>query len=146
MTTPESDMSSVVMEREMPYPAEKIWRALTEGQLIKQWLLDNDFEPVVGRKFKFRATPMPQWDGVVSSEVLVVEQHRKLSYRWDLGDEASGFKTTVHWTLTPTERGTLLRMEHSGFRPDQGANYQGAKYGWQKFINGLEKVLTQMEG
>jgi len=48
---------SVVIEREMPFPPEKIWRALTDGVLMKQWLMDNDFQPVVGKRFNFRATP-----------------------------------------------------------------------------------------
>lgn len=144
---PEAEASSIVMEREMPYPPEKVWRALTEGQLIKQWLLDNDFKPVVGRRFAFRTTPVREWNGVIDSEVLVVEPYGKLSYSWDVGAEtANGFKTTVLWTLTPTERGTLVRMEHTGFRPDQGANLKGAQYGWRLFVDGLEKVLSQMEG
>src|SRR6185437_8520196 len=78
MTSPAP--TSLVIEKELPHSPEKIWRALTEGPLIKQWLMDNDFQPVVGRKFNFRATPMPQWNGVIDGEVLVVEPNRKLSY------------------------------------------------------------------
>jgi uncharacterized protein YndB with AHSA1/START domain len=56
---------SLVVEREMPHPLEKIWRALTSGPLIEEWLMKNDFQPVVGHTFNFRATPMPHWNGVV---------------------------------------------------------------------------------
>jgi uncharacterized protein YndB with AHSA1/START domain len=131
---------SLVIEREMPYPPEKIWRALTEGPLIRQWLMDNDFQPVVGHSFKFRATPVPNWNGIVDSEVLVVEPNRKLSYSWG----SLGLESAVVWTLTPTSGGTLLRMEHSGFQPDQEAAYKGANYGWQKFIGGLERVVGEL--
>ena len=55
----------------MPHPPEKIWRALTEGKLIEQWLMENDFQPVVGHRFRFRATPVPNWNGIIDSEVLV---------------------------------------------------------------------------
>ena len=48
---------SIVVEREMPHPPEKIWRALTQGPLIEEWLMKNDFQPVVGHRFNFRATP-----------------------------------------------------------------------------------------
>jgi uncharacterized protein YndB with AHSA1/START domain len=48
------------------------------------------------------------------------------------------------WTLVPTKGGTLVRMEQSGFRPDQEQAYQGANYGWQKFIGGLERLLAGM--
>ena len=64
---------TLVIEREMPHPPEKVWRALTEGQLIEEWLMKNDFQPVVGHRFKFRATPVPNWNGVIDCEVLVVD-------------------------------------------------------------------------
>jgi uncharacterized protein YndB with AHSA1/START domain len=133
---------SLVIERELPHPPRKIWRALTQGALIKEWLMDNDFQPVVGHKFNFRSPPMPQWDGIIASEVLVIEPHKKLSYSWG----SMGLESVVVWTLVPTKGGTLVRMEQSGFRPDQEANYQGANYGWQKFIGGLERVVGGLEG
>jgi uncharacterized protein YndB with AHSA1/START domain len=128
---------SLVIEREMPYPPEKIWRALTEGALIKDWLLDNDFQPVVGHKFNFRNKPVRNWNGVIESEVLVVEPNKKLSYSWG----TLGSETVVVWTLVATSGGTLLRFEQSGFRSDQVAAYKGASYGWQKFIGGMERVV-----
>ncbi len=51
----------------------------------------------------------------------------------------------VTFTLTPTDSGTHLRMEQSGFGPDQEANYKGAQYGWQKFIGNLERVVAGLE-
>jgi hypothetical protein len=38
--------------------------------------------------------------------------------------------------------GTHVRMEQSGFGPDQQAAYQGANYGWQKFFGNLERAMT----
>jgi uncharacterized protein YndB with AHSA1/START domain len=129
---------TLVIEKEMSHPPEKIWRALTQGALIKEWLMDNDFQPVVGHKFTFRSTPNPHWDGIIHSEVLVVEPHQKLSYTWS----SLGLVTVVVWTLTATGGGTHLRMEQSGFRADQDQAYQGANYGWRKFVSLLEKVIN----
>ena len=69
-----------------------------------QWLMENDFQPVVGHRFNFRATPMPHWNGVTACEVLVVEPQRP-SYSWNASGEeaAKGLKTVVAWTLTPTK-------------------------------------------
>jgi uncharacterized protein YndB with AHSA1/START domain len=131
---------SVVIERELPHPAEKVWRALTEGALIKEWLLDNNFKPVVGHRFQFRATPVGGWSGVVESEVLVVEPITRLSYRW----ESMGLETVVVWTLRPNGKGTLLRMEQTGFRDDQDMAYKGATYGWKNFIGKLEGVVAEL--
>lgn len=138
---------SLVIEREMPHAPEKIWRALTQGALIEQWLMQNDFQPVVGHRFTFRAPPLPHWNGVTDCQVLAVEPDERLSYTWNASgaEAADGLKTVVTWTLTPTEHGTLVRMEQSGFRPEEEQNYQGASYGWQRFIAGLERVAAGVE-
>jgi uncharacterized protein YndB with AHSA1/START domain len=136
---PESTRTLVV-ERVFPHSPEKVWRALTETPLIAQWLMNNDFEPVVGKKFQFRAEPVPNWNGVIDCEVLVIEPLKQLSYSWG----SLGLGSVVLWTLTPDERGTHVRMEQSGFQPDQQQAYQGAKYGWQKFIGELERVLSAL--
>jgi uncharacterized protein YndB with AHSA1/START domain len=132
---------SLVMEKELAHPVGKVWRALTQGALIKEWLMDNDFQPQVGHKFEFRSTPMPNWNGIIDSEVLVVDPNKTLSYSWN----SMGLESVVVWTLVATSGGTLVRMEQSGFRPDQEANYQGANYGWQKFIGGLERVVAGLQ-
>lgn len=136
MTDP-ATTRTLVIEREMPHAPEKIWRALTEGQLIEQWLMKNDFQPIVGHRFTLRAAPVPNWNGIIECRVLEVEPNVRLSYGWG----AMGFESVVAWTLTPIESGTRLRMEHSGFPSEGGANYKGAKYGWQKFIGNLEQVV-----
>jgi len=132
---------SVVIERELPHPPEKVWRALTQTSLIKEWLMDNDFQPAVGHKFQFRSTPMPHWNGIIDSEVLVVDPNKKLSYSWG----SLGLESVVTFTLTPTDAGTHIRMEQTGFRDDQEQAYKGATYGWQKFIGNLEQVIAGLE-
>jgi uncharacterized protein YndB with AHSA1/START domain len=125
---------TVTVEREFAHAPEKIWRALTQPDLIKEWLMRNDFVPAVDHRFKLSA----EW-GAVDCRVLEVEPHKTLSYTW----EAMGLESVVTWTLEPTAQGTLLRMEQEGFREDQEQAYQGAKYGWQKFFGGLEQVLAR---
>jgi uncharacterized protein YndB with AHSA1/START domain len=132
---------TLVVEREMPHPAEKIWRALTEGKLIEEWLMKNDFRPVVGHRFQFLSTPVPGWNGIIDSEVLVVEPNTRLCYNW----VSLGLESVVTWTLTPTEGGTRVRMEHSGFPSEESASYKGAKYGWQSFIGKLEHVIGRLD-
>jgi uncharacterized protein YndB with AHSA1/START domain len=127
---------SVAVERELPYPPERIWRALTQSPLIEQWLMKNDFEPVVGHRFDLRA----DW-GAVGCQVLAVEPNRTLSYTW----AAYGLESVVTWTLAPTSAGTQLRMEQSGFRHDQLQYYEGAKGGWQQFFAALERVLAGLD-
>ena len=74
MTDAAAETRSVVVEREIPYPPEKIWRALTEPHLIEEWLMKNDFEPVVDHKFNLTG----DW-GAVDCQVLKVQPMRSLS-------------------------------------------------------------------
>jgi uncharacterized protein YndB with AHSA1/START domain len=136
-----TETRSVIVEREIPHPPEKIWRALTQPHLIEEWLMKNDFKPVVGHSFNLRG----DWGGVLDCEVLAVEPHKKLTYTWNFKHEEAAYNlmSVVAWTLTPTPTGTHLRMEQSGFRPDQPQAYGGAKHGWEKFFANLEQTLAK---
>jgi uncharacterized protein YndB with AHSA1/START domain len=131
---------AVVVERELPFPAEKIWRALTQPHLIEEWLMKNDFAPVVGHRFNLRG----EWGGVLDCEVLVAEPNKSLSYTWNFShdDAAFNLQSVVTMTLTPTRTGTLLRMEQAGFRPEQKQAYGGAKAGWKQFFDRLQSLLA----
>ena len=135
MTNIATQTRSVVVEREVAFPPEKIWRALTQPHLIEEWLMKNDFKPVVAHPFTLRG----DW-GSVDCQVLAVEPNKTLSYTWG----AMGLGSVVTWTLTPTSTGTHLRMEQSGFRQDQQQAFQGAKFGWPKFFAAMEQVLARI--
>ncbi|THD55240.1 MAG: SRPBCC domain-containing protein [Bradyrhizobium sp.] len=136
MTNTATETLSVIVEREIAFPPEKIWRALTQPQLIAEWLMQNDFKPVVDHRFSLSA----DW-GAVDCQVQTVEPNKTLSYTW----AAMGLESVVTWTLTPTSAGTHLRMEQSGFRSDQQQAYQGAKFGWPRFFANLEQVLARID-
>lgn len=131
-----ADVRSVLVERELPFPAERIWRALTQPHLIEEWLMKNDFRPVVDHRFSLEAG----W-GAVECRVLEVEPLRSLSYTW----AGKGLESVVTWTLIPTAAGTRLRMEQVGFRPEQGLAFRGATVGWPRFFDGLEKILARLD-
>ena len=141
MSQPASETLSVVVEREIPHAPEKIWRALTQPHLIEEWLMKSDFKLAMGHRFQFRADYLP--NGALDCEVLVVEPNKMLSYTWNSVSDNAAFKlnSVVTWILTPTSTGTHLRMEQSGFRPDQKQAFGGAKFGWQKFLESLERVV-----
>jgi uncharacterized protein YndB with AHSA1/START domain len=137
---------SIVVERTMPHPPEKVWRALTEAGLVSEWLMKTDLEPVVGHRFNFRSEPVNGWNGVTDCEVLVAEPPARLVYSWNAhGEQAvTGIKSIVTWVLTPTDGGTHLRMEHAGFGPNDEGFYKGASYGWPLMIEALERVAGEL--
>ena len=134
MSPDATETLSVTVERDIAFPPEKIWRALTQPHLIEEWLMKSDFKPVADHRFSFRA----DW-GSVDCRVMAIEPNKTLSYSW----EAMGLESVVTWTLSPTSTGTHLRMEQSGFRQDQQQAYNGAKFGWQKFFANLEQVVAR---
>ncbi|HWD25540.1 MAG TPA: SRPBCC domain-containing protein [Rhizomicrobium sp.] len=136
-----TETKSVVVERDIAHPPEKLWRALTQPHLIAEWLMNNDFVPEVGHRFQLRG----DWGGVLDCEVLTVEPHKTLSYTWNYAqaDPSLASPTVVTFTLTPTSTGTHLKMEQAGFRPGQAQAYGGAKMGWQKFLGNLDALLDK---
>jgi uncharacterized protein YndB with AHSA1/START domain len=127
---------SVVKERDLPHPPEKVWRALTETALIEDWLMKSDFRAEEGHAFEFDAG----W-GKIACRVLTVAAPEVLSYSWD----AAGLESVVTWTLEVTGAGTRLRMEQTGFRAGQGQAYGGARAGWERFLDRLETVLGDLD-
>src|ERR1700730_10966335 len=121
MSKPATETLSVVIEREISYPPEKIWRALTQPHLIEEWLMKNDFKPAVDHRF----TLSGDW-GSADCRVLEVEPHRTLAYTWD----AMGLESIVTFTITPTAAGAHLRVEQAGFPVDRPENYNGARFRW----------------
>ena len=141
MTTPEPTTRSVIVEKEFPHPPEKVWRALTDSSLIEQWLMKNDFQPVTGHAFTLRRDPVANWNGIIECQVIAVEPFTRLSYTWG----TLGHGLVVTFMLTPTSAGTHVRVEQSGFGPDQDQAFKGATYGWKNFMGGLEQVVAGLD-
>jgi uncharacterized protein YndB with AHSA1/START domain len=139
--TARGQTQTIAFELDLHHPPEKVWRALTEPELMREWLL-----PVVGLKlepdatFTLEAPPQPGWDGIVQCRMREIAPLRKLSYAWVVGD----IDTVVTFTVTPTESGTRLSLAHSGFRPDQKRNFGGARYGWNLMGGKLIDLLARL--
>jgi uncharacterized protein YndB with AHSA1/START domain len=138
---------TVVIERRMAHSLDKVWRAITQSPLIEDWLMANDFQASVGHRGSFRMTPMPGWNGVTDYEVLTVVPHEELSYTWNASGEeaANGLKTVVKWTLSEVDGAVLVRVEQSGFREQDQRNFMGAKYGWERNLGELERVVAGLQ-
>lgn len=140
---------SISVDYNLPYPPEKVWRVLTEPELLAAWLMPNDIKPALGHRFNFQTQPMGDWDGVVECEILAIEPPRLLRYSWRGGsNKQQGYghaiDTTVTWTLTPTANGTHLRLDHDGFEPGAYALDAMGK-GWRgKLAEAMTRVLARI--
>jgi uncharacterized protein YndB with AHSA1/START domain len=135
VNTSKSDTVCVIVERDLECPPEKVWRALTQPHLIQEWLMKNDFLPVVGHRFKLSE----DW-GSIDCRVLEIEPQRRLAYTW----EAFKVETVVTFTLTVTVTGTHLRVVQDGFlaAPEHRRFVAGAQHGWSSFLGKLDLLLA----
>ncbi len=134
---------SISREFVVPHRPEAVWRALTDSDVLAEWLMPNDFVPRVGHRFTFRTQPLPQFgfDGVVHCEVLECDAPSRLAYSWAGGS----LDTRVTYRLEPEGDGTRVHFEHSGFdlaEPYNAAAYRGMSPGWATLEQGLERVLA----
>jgi uncharacterized protein YndB with AHSA1/START domain len=139
--TPQSQTEIISFEFDVHHAPEKVWRALTDPDLLAKWLLpivDLKLDP--GAAFTFKAPPQPGWDGIVHCRFIAIEPQRKLSYSWVVGD----IDTVVTFTLTPTASGTRLSLVQSGFKSDQKQNFAGARYGWTMMGEKLVDLLARI--
>lgn len=96
-----------------PHPPERVWQVLTSARALAAWLMDNDFKPRVGHKFRFQAQPQQGSDETIHCEVIELDEPRSLSYTWR--GSLMSQPTIVTWTLEPVDGGTRLKLEHKGF-------------------------------
>ncbi len=135
-----AETRSVLVERELPFPPDRVWRALTVPELVAEWLMPGNVAAVPGQGFRLQG----EWGGV-DCKVLRAEPHRLLSYSWDHPHAKAAFdlRSVVTFTLTPTARGTHLTVEQRGFRPDQRQAYGGSRAGRPQHLEKLEQMLAR---
>ena len=121
-------MSEIRIVRDYAYPVTRVWRALTDPDLIPLWTATGaggrpeGFAPVPGTRFRFVAKPKPGWNGIVNCEVVEAREPTLLRYTWT--DDAGGDTTVVTYSLEPGRRRYPLHLRahrvHRRRRPVHG--------------------------
>jgi uncharacterized protein YndB with AHSA1/START domain len=131
---------------------ETVWEYLTKPELMELWLMKNDFQPIVGLDFQFRTSPIPglNFDGIFYCKVLEIVPFKRLSYSWKSGpgDGKITLESIVVWKLQPTDKGTELHLEHTGFAKAENLDfYNGLMHGWvEKFQKIADLLNTAQHG
>jgi uncharacterized protein YndB with AHSA1/START domain len=134
-----------------PNSPEAVWEYLTKAELMQQWLMPNDFQPILGYDFQFTTKPIPslQLDGIFNCKVVEIVPCKKLSYSWKggPGNGEISLDTLVVWTLVPKDNGTELQLVHSGFKEIENFNiYNGMTDGWFKNVQKIINLLNATHG
>ena len=106
---------------------------------MAQWLMPNDFEPVVGHRFTFHSRPIAQtgFSGQIACQVLDLVPQKRLRISWGDPAHPEGMATNVTWTLQPEGKGTRLFLEHAGFDLDDPTQQLARKFmngGWRSHV------------
>jgi uncharacterized protein YndB with AHSA1/START domain len=131
---------------------EVVWDYLTKAELMEQWLMKNDFKPIVGHLFQFTIGPMPklEFDGIIYCKVLEVVPFKKLSYSWQSGSGDGKFNvdSVVHWSLTAKDNGTELDLLHDGFEGTTNSPiFDAMNDGWLQNMKKIsERIKTATHG
>lgn len=125
-------------------PPQQVWDYLTKPELLEQWLMKTDFQPIVGHKFCFMTKPNEDcgYDKIIDCQVLEIDPFTKISYSWE-GHANNGkysFDSKVIWTLIPFEDGTELQLVHNGFKVLE--DFVAHSNGWAVIGNKLIELLT----
>lgn len=129
--------NTIRLERRLPHPAAAVWAALTTPDLLARWWAPGDIAPVVGHRFTM---DMGAW-GQQQCEVLAVEPGTLISFLFSEGQ----LDTTVTWRLEAAEDGTVLYLEHEGFRLDTPMGqqaFEGMGNGWPGLLSRIDGVLS----
>jgi uncharacterized protein YndB with AHSA1/START domain len=136
-------MAKVDLKVDYAFPREQVWEVLTNSACLRQWLMDNNFKPMPGLKFQFRAKADKNWRGFVEGEVHKADPPSRLVYTWE-GEP--GKKTRVTWTLEAAgDNSTRVRLEHEGFHGLGGFILAKLVFGpgWKKLLTANIPMLLE---
>ncbi len=132
-----------IIRKEHQYQADiaDVWNAISHAEEISAWFIEADFKAEVGYHYTFTHE-----NTVINGKVLEVDPVYNLVYTWEI--KGTGVETTVKWQLEENERGTLLRLEHSGISnyPTEemiDKMFNSFSGGWDSCITSLAKHLIE---
>jgi uncharacterized protein YndB with AHSA1/START domain len=139
------DLTAVRLDEFLPHPPAKVWRVLTEPELVARWLMPGDIKPVVGHRFTFTTRPNEAagFAGVVHCEVLEAEPEKLLKLSWTDGR----VDWTVSWRLVPEGRGTRLFLDHEGIDPDDPRQQMSRRImggGWRTVPRKIAELAAEL--
>lgn len=136
-----------IIERTFHAPVEKVWKAITDKDQMKQWYFDlAEFKPEVGFEFQFEGGDEDKCY-VHLCKVTEVVVGKKLTYSWRYkGYEGNSFVTFELFDEGDTTR---LKLTHEGLEtfPINNPSFAKANFvaGWTQLIGTSLKAFVEKE-
>ncbi len=143
----DGDAVVLTYERDLAHPPEKVWRAITESEHLRQWFpVDIIGERAAGAPLRLTFWPealaqageeieaagMDREDPTLHGEVLTWEPPRVFEFTWDT--------ERLRFTLTPTDGGTALRVVIRAIEPAP-RGYASTAAGYHMCLDALAASL-----
>jgi uncharacterized protein YndB with AHSA1/START domain len=136
----------IIIERKLNASAERVWRALTDDQQLKQWLpFFAEFKPEVGfeTRFTLGADPDRQYEHIC--QVTEVEEGKKLTYSWRFnGYQGDSYIT---YELVPDGSQTTVKLTHTITEPFPADNpdFDSRNFveGWNYTADALKEFVEK---
>src|SRR5437588_8089537 len=143
MTTKHDLAEAVVIERTFNAPVGRVWKALTDGEEMRQWYFNlKQFKAEVGFEFEF----VVEHEGMTYHHLCKVTEvipQKKIAYAWRYkGHEGDSLVT---FELFPAGDSTRLKLMHEGldtFPKTTAFARKNFEAGWTAIIGSeLEQFL-----
>jgi uncharacterized protein YndB with AHSA1/START domain len=139
----------LVVERTYNAPIDKVWKAITDKDQMKQWYFDlEEFRAEKGFKFSFMGgDDCVQYLHVC--EVLTADPPNKLSYSWTYPEHNNGYSVVTFELFKEGEKKTRLRLSHEGLDsfPKDQPNFALSSFteGWNSILGDSLRKFVETE-
>lgn len=136
-------MDPIIKQIKVNATVEKVWGYLTDSKKLEKWLMPNDFEPKLNKKFNLKCTGHKGSKQIIECELLEIVEYKKLVFSWY--SEEIGLNTKVTIDLIEVDDGVLITLTHSGWdKLDPKLKHIRDEYdnGWGNFIK--EKLKSKL--
>jgi uncharacterized protein YndB with AHSA1/START domain/uncharacterized protein YciI len=130
---------------EIEVPPERVFRALTTPDEVKQWWGSPELYRITESTIDLRVGGLWRSTGVgsdgtpfsVSGKYIEIEPPHRLVHTWNPDWEpAGGAPTTIRYQLEPTPTGTRVTVRHEGFG-SRAQSCAGHAEGWERVLGWL---------
>jgi uncharacterized protein YndB with AHSA1/START domain len=144
MTTKTETTDAVVLERTFDAPVDRVWKALTDVDQMREWYFDlKEFRPEVGFEFGF----VVEHEGNTYDhrcKVTKVIRQKKIAYTWRYEGHEGNSLVTIE--LSPEGDKTRLKLTHEGletFPKTPAFARENFEKGWTAIIGTELKQIVE---
>ncbi|MCZ6860054.1 MAG: SRPBCC domain-containing protein [Alphaproteobacteria bacterium] len=129
------------LEHRISHPIESVWSAISTSKGLAAWLMENDFAPHIGHRFRLIGEAVPGWRGWAECEILELDPPHRMVWAWWANDDKH--ETKVTFELVQEPGATRLILTHRGEESPVIAELLAG--GWPGRLASIQDMLDKTE-